>query len=86
MQHNQMKQILIQRKQKHATSWTLSMTSCAVEGQVCPDQHVANIIPSFRLRSLEWPTGPWTVISPPVPWTICNKYNTNIKRLWLSIG
>ena len=27
------------------------MISCAVKGQIYPDQHVANIIPSFRLRS-----------------------------------
>jgi hypothetical protein len=27
------------------------MTSCAVEEEVYPDQNVANIIPSFRLRS-----------------------------------
>ena len=51
MQHNQMKQLLIQRKQKHATSWKLSVTSCVVEGQVYPDQHVANMLLSFRLRS-----------------------------------
>jgi hypothetical protein len=51
MQRNQMKQILIQRKQKHATSWKLSITSCAVEGHVCPDEHVANMLLSFRLRS-----------------------------------
>jgi molybdopterin-guanine dinucleotide biosynthesis protein A len=27
------------------------MTSCVVEGQVYPDQHVANMLLSFRLRS-----------------------------------
>ena len=46
-----MKQLLIQRKQKHTTSWKLSMTSCAVKGQVYPAQHVANMLLSFRLRS-----------------------------------